>query len=211
MILITWFIDVILHLDKHLVTIVQDYGTLTYLILFLIIFAETGLVITPFLPGDSLLFAVGALAATGALSIKLLLVLLVLAAILGNTVNYFIGKLVGTFIVRKRLVKKAYLERAHAFFEKYGGKTIIITRFVPILRTVAPFFVGLGAMTFIPFTIYNIVGGVAWVSLFLLGGYYFGNIPFIKEHFSIVIIAIIAVSLVPVVIEYFNSQKNKLA
>ena len=205
-------LDFFLHLDRHLGEIFAKYGTWTYAILFAIIFAETGLVVTPFLPGDSLLFAVGALAALGSLDVKILLVLLSIAAILGDTVNYWIGKWVGprAFNGEIRFLKKEYLDRTHAFFEKHGGKTIILARFVPIIRTFAPFVAGVGAMSYPRFILYNVVGGLVWVNLFVLAGYLFGNLPAVKENFSLVILVIIILSVMPIVFEFFKARKAKL-
>lgn len=205
------FLDFFLHLDVHLQEIIAQYGTLTYIILFLIIFAETGLVITPFLPGDSLLFAAGALAATGAFHVSFLFLLLVVAAFLGDTVNYWIGKFIGPKISKKknRFIKKEHLDKTHVFFDKYGGKTIIIARFIPIIRTFAPFVSGIGEMHYPRFLVYNIVGGVLWVGIFIFGGYFFGNLPFVKNNFSIVIVAIIIFSLFPAVFEVVRQKLKK--
>jgi membrane-associated protein len=209
---INFFVDVFLHLDKHLGEVVQSYGTWTYLILLVIIFCETGLVVTPFLPGDSLLFAAGALAspAVGALDPAWLFVLLSLAAIAGDTVNYWIGAIVGprAFSGNIRFLKKEHLERTHRFYEKYGGKTIIIARFVPIVRTFAPFVAGIGAMNYARFIIYNIAGGVAWVALFVLGGYWFGTTEIVKKNFSLVVVAIILISVMPMVIEFLRARRR---
>ncbi len=205
------FIDIFVHLDHHMNLIIEKYGTGTYLIVFLIIFCETGLVVTPFLPGDSLLFVLGALAAGGPLKIDFLIILLASAAILGNTVNYWIGCLFAPRIFRNeniRFLKKEYLERTHRFFEKYGGKTIIITRFLPIIRTFAPFLAGVGSMTYWKFLIYNILGGVLWVTSFVLGGYYFGNMPAVKKNFSFVVLAIIVISVIPAVIEFVKARRQ---
>lgn len=201
--IISWFVDFVLHLDTHLGALIQTFGLWSYVILFLIIFCETGLVILPFLPGDSLLFAAGALAALGSFNILFLFIVIALAAVLGDTVNYSIGRYLGVKVLKSksRFLKKEYLERTHKFFEKYGNKTIVIARFVPIIRTFAPFLAGVGEMSFWEFLSYNVVGGVAWVALFLFGGYFFGNIAFIKEHFSIVIICIIIISFIPVIVE----------
>jgi membrane-associated protein len=179
----------------------------------LIIFLETGLVITPFLPGDSLLFAAGAFAALGALNVWVLFVLLSVAAILGDTVNYWIGHYIGprAFSGNIRFLKKEYLDRTHAFYEKYGGKTIILARFIPIIRTFAPFVAGIGAMTYSKFIVYNVVGGIAWVGIFLFGGYFFGNLPFVKDNFTIVILAIIGISVLPGVIEYLRERSRSKA
>jgi len=198
-----WFVDVVLHLDAHLVELLQNYGFWVYLILFTIVFAETGLVITPFLPGDSLLFAAGALAAvdtSGTLSAPLLSLTLVIAAVAGNTTNYHIGRWVGpaAFSGRIRFLKVEYLQRTEAFFLKHGSMTIVLSRFVPILRTCAPFVAGIGRMPYGRFQAYNIFGGLAWVLSLTWAGYFFGNIPFVKENFGLVTIGIIVVSLIPV-------------
>lgn len=203
---ITQVIDVILHLNKYLDVIVRDYGTWVYLILFLIIFCETGLVVTPFLPGDSLLFAIGALAAMpdSALDVRLCIVLLLIAAILGDSVNYWIGHWVGPKVFQKkesRFLNPRHLERTHEFYEKYGGKAIIFARFIPIVRTFAPFVAGVGRMTYSRFMFYNVTGGVAWIVGFILAGYFFGNIPVVKKNFSLVILVIIILSVMPAVIE----------
>jgi membrane-associated protein len=206
-------IDVFLHLDKHLSEVISRYGMWTNLILFLIVFAETGLVVTPFLPGDSLLFAAGTFAALGALDVRVLLVLLIVAAIIGDTVNYWVGAWVGprAFSGRVRWLRKDYLDRTHAFYEKHGGKTIIIARFVPIIRTFAPFVAGVGAMSYGKFLLYNVVGGVLWVGLFVLGGFFFGNIPVVKENFTIVILAIIALSVMPIAYEALRARRGEPA
>lgn len=209
--IITWFIEFILHIDKHLLAIVQQYGVLSYAILFMIIFLETGLVLMPFLPGDSLLFAAGTIAAMGALNIYLLLILLVAAAIIGDTVNYWVGHYIGPKVFRRnyRFLNKEYLERTHKFFEKHGGKTIIIARFLPIIRTFAPFLAGVGRMSYLKFLAYNVIGGVVWVALFLFAGFFFGNIPFIKENFTLVILAIIIISLIPACLEFIRHLSSK--
>lgn len=201
--LLGWFIDFILHLDDHLVELLRDYGIWIYLILFLIVFAETGLVVTPFLPGDSLLFAAGALAAvdtSGTLSATVLSVLLIVAAITGNTTNYHVGRWIGpaAFSGRYRFLKVEYLQRTEAFFIKYGALTIVLSRFAPIIRTCAPFVAGIGRMPYGRFQAYNFAGGIAWVLIFIWAGYFFGNIPFVKDNFGLVTIAIIVVSLIPV-------------
>ena len=209
--LITSLIDFILHIDRHLVEIIKDYGTWTYLVLFMIIFSETGFVVTPFLPGDSLLFVIGALGATGALNFKLVLLLLIIAAVAGNTLNYFIGKMIGHKILvmkNSRIIKKEYLYKTQAFYKKHGGKAIILSRFLPIIRTFAPFVAGLGRMRFIEFFIYNCVGGVLWVLLFMFAGYFFGNIPAVKHNFTLVIFAIIFISMLPTVIPYIKSKRR---
>ncbi len=212
---IKYLFDVFLHLDQHLAKVLCDYGTWTYLILFGIIFCETGLVVTPFLPGDSLLFGAGALAANeqleNALNPHLLFLLLSVAGILGDTVNYWIGAYVGprAFSGEIRFLKKAYLDRTHRFYEKYGGKTIILARFVPIIRTFAPFVAGIGAMSYGRFIVYNVVGGIAWVGLFVYGGYFFGTREFVKRNFSLVIVAIIVISVMPMVVEFIRSRQHR--
>jgi membrane-associated protein len=203
--------DLFLHLDKHLNEIILNYGAFTYLILFLIIFCETGLVITPFLPGDSLLFAAGTFAARGSLDVSLLFFILCAAAVLGDSVNYMLGKYIGPKVFegeKIKFLKKEHLDRTHAFYEKHGGVTIIIARFIPIIRTFAPFVAGIGSMTYFKFISYNIIGGIAWVALFVFGGYFFGNLPFVKNNFSIVIIAIIIISVMPGVIEFLRHRKK---
>jgi membrane-associated protein len=202
-------VELILHLDKHLNVIIQTYGTWTYLLLFIIIFCETGLVVTPILPGDSLLFAAGTFAALGSLEVAWLFVLLSAAAIGGDTVNYWIGHYVGPKVFRKenvRFLNREYLDRTHHFYEKHGGKTIILARFIPIIRTFAPFVAGIGRMTYWRFIAYNVIGGLAWIAIFTFGGYYFGNIPFVKRNFTIVILVIILISLVPLMIEFVNHR-----
>ncbi len=208
---IKYLVDLFLHLDKYLSVIINQYGTLTYAILFMVIFAETGFVFTPFLPGDSLLFAAGTFAAIGSFNVHLLFLLLSLAAFAGDTMNYWIGHYLGMKLFEKenRFLNKKYLERTHKFYEKHGGKTIIIARFVPIVRTFAPFVAGIGSMTYIKFISYNIIGGVLWCALFVYGGYYFGNLPFVKNNFSLVIIAIIIISVLPMAIEYFKHRSSK--
>lgn len=217
--LVRSLIDVFIHLDKHLTEIVGQYQTWTYLILFVIIFCETGLVVTPFLPGDSLLFAAGAIAALSGspLNIVLLAVLLIIAAILGDTVNYWIGQYIGPKAFSGKIpgLKHEYLTRTHAFFEKYGGKTIIIARFIPIVRTFAPFVAGIGSMTYRYFISFNVIGGTIWVLLFLGAGYFFGNLEVVRHNFSLVIMAIIAISVLPAVYEYVRNRletsKGKVA
>jgi membrane-associated protein len=201
-------VDIFLHLDRHLGEFVQAHGSSTYGFLFAIVFLETGFVVTPFLPGDSLLFACGALAATGALDPMALFTLLSAAAILGDTVNYSIGKAIGpaAFSGKIRFLKHEHLMRTHAFYERHGGKTIFFARFIPIIRTFAPFVAGIGTMSYPRFLAYNVVGGVAWVGGCLGGGYAFGNIPVVKNNFSLVIIAIVGVSMLPLVIEYFRKK-----
>ena len=205
------FLDVILHLNQHLDTLVQNYGPWVYGILFLIVFCETGLVVTPFLPGDSLLFAVGAIAARGSLDVYLIAVLLVVAAILGDTVNYWIGKLVGQKLIERypNLFRPEHLRRTHDFFERYGGKTIIIARFVPIVRTFAPFVAGVGKMTYARFMAFNVGGGLLWILLLLPAGYFFGNFPIVKKNFTLVIFGIILLSILPGIIEFVR-ERNRL-
>jgi membrane-associated protein len=211
--LIKTLIDFILHIDDHLVEIVSNYKTWTYLILFLIIFAETGLVVTPFLPGDSLLFATGAIVAKeeSNLNIVVMAILLIIAAILGDLVNYHVGKYIGpkAFSGKIRFLKKEYLERTQAFYNKHGGKTIIYARFIPIIRTFAPFVAGIGTMTYLRFATYNVVGGIVWVVSFLLLGFFFGGLPIIKDNFTYVIFAIIIVSILPPIIEVLRSRNKK--
>jgi len=208
--LVKFLFEFIIHIDVHLSEIIRSYGVWTYLILFLIIFCETGLVVTPFLPGDSLLFAAGTFAARGDLNVMWLCILLSIAAVLGDTVNYWIGSFVGPKIFHKehvRFLNKEYLDRTHQFFEKYGGKTIIIARFVPIIRTFAPFVAGIGSMTYWHFISYNVVGGIVWITAFVFAGYYFGNIPMVKSNFTMVIFAIIIISILPGVIEFVRQCK----
>lgn len=209
-----WIIDHFLHLDKYLNEIIQNYGVWTYLLLFIVIFCETGLVVTPFLPGDSLIFAAGAFAAAGSLNVFVVLAVVIAAAILGDTVNYWIGHFLGERVFHKenaRVLKREYLDRTHEFYEKHGGSTIILARFVPIVRTVAPFVAGVGAMTYRNFLLYNVVGAVIWVTLFTLLGYFFNNIPFVKNNFSIVIIAIILISVLPFLITYLRNRRQNRA
>jgi membrane-associated protein len=197
--------DLFVHLDQHLAAVLQEYGAWAYLILFVIIFSETGFVVTPFLPGDSLLFVAGALAAAGGMDVHLLALLLLVAAVLGNTVNYSVGRFIGPRVFHwegSRLFNRKALDRAHAFYERHGGKTIVITRFVPILRTFAPFVAGIARMTYLHFLAYNLVGALAWVLSLLYAGYWFGNVPLVKQNLSVVILGVIALSLMPLVFEY---------
>lgn len=211
-------IDIFLHLDKHLGALTNQNLVLTYILLFAVIFAETGLVVTPFLPGDSLIFAVGALVASARmLGFPLTLLLLIVAAILGDTANYHIGKLLNTRVEtggKILMVKPEHIAKTHKFFEKYGPLTIIIARFVPIVRTFAPFVAGVGSMRYGKFILYNIAGGITWVTLFLSAGFFFGNLPFVEKNFSLVVLAIIAVSILPAVysvgLEMIAARKNKL-
>lgn len=210
--LIGKLIDFIFHLDRHIGNLIQNFGFWTYFILFFVIFLETGFVVTPFLPGDSLLFAAGAFAAIGALNPFALFFILSAAAILGDTVNYWIGHFVGPKVFHKeksRFFRREYLDRTHEFYEKYGAETIIIARFVPIIRTFAPFVAGIGRMSYGRFLSYNIIGGIVWVGLFVFGGYFFGNVPFIKRNFSLVIIAIILISLMPVAHELWRQKRKR--
>jgi membrane-associated protein len=205
-------VDMLLHMDEYMKQIIQQYGSLTYAILFVVIFIETGIVILPFLPGDSLLFAAGTFAAFGNLNPWLLFGLLATAAVLGDTVNYSIGHKLGERAYNSRFVKKEYLDRTHAFFQKHGGKTIFLARFVPIVRTFAPFVAGMGEMSYKYFITYNFVGGITWVGLFLSLGYFFGTMEFVQKNFETVIIAIVFISVLPAVFEWWKDkqeQKNK--
>lgn len=206
--LLSFLVDFILHIDVHLDELIQNYGALTYLILFLIVFCETGLVVTPFLPGDSLLFAAGAFAGRGSLDLVSIAALIFIAAVLGDAVNYHVGAYLG--IDRDRtLIKRAYLERTQAFYEKYGGKAIIFARFVPIVRTFAPFLAGVGAMKYKQFFTYNVIGALLWVALFVGGGYMFGEIPAVKKNFTLVIMAIIVLSIIPPIIEVIKARRKR--
>jgi membrane-associated protein len=212
--LISQLLDYFLHLDAHLNEVARVLGPWLYALLFAIVFCETGLVVTPFLPGDSLLFAVGALAASpgSALSMPLLALLLIVAAVVGDAVNYAIGKRVGPRIFyseSSRWLNKEHLVRAQRFYERYGAKTIVLARFVPIVRTFAPFVAGIGRMSYRRFAVYNVTGGVAWVLIFLLAGYFFGNLPVVQEQFHYVVVAIIAISLVPVAIEWLRARRER--
>ena len=208
-------VDLFLHLDTHLVAIAETYGAWIYAILFLIVFAETGLVVTPFLPGDSLLFATGTLVAAGALNPLLVAGLLIGAAILGDAVNYAAGRYIGPRVFRApagthwsdRLLNREHLDRAHAFFERYGGKAVVLGRFVPIVRTFVPFVAGAGSMTYATFAFYNVIGAVVWVGLCLAAGYFVGNVPIVKENFSLVTLAIIFVSILPALVEYLRDRQ----
>ena len=206
------FIDLVLHLDKHLDQIVAQFGPWIYVILFLIVFCETGLVVTPFLPGDSLLFTVGAIAARpeAGLSLPLVLLLLTVAAILGDSVNYWVGHYLGPKVFKgeTRFLNRKYLERTHEFYERYGGKTIIIARFVPIVRTFAPFVAGVGHMTYSKFMSYNVLGALLWIFLLTLAGFFFGNLKIVKENFSLVILMIIFLSILPGIIEYIRERSR---
>ncbi len=205
---VPFLVDLFLHLDKHLSAVITQYGTWTYALLFIVIFIETGFVVTPFLPGDSLLFAAGTFASLGSLNIWLLFLLLAAAAVLGDTVNYWIGHFLGDRAYNIRWIKREYLDRTHGFFDKYGRKTIFLARFVPIVRTFAPFVAGIGQMSYPAFISYNIFGGITWVALFTFAGYFFGNIPFIRDHFSLVVIAIVLISILPMVYEAIKAQRE---
>ena len=211
--LVSALLDVVLHLDRHLSDVIQHYGVWTYLILFLIVFAETGLVVTPILPGDSLLFAAGTFAALGSLDPVLLTVLLIVAAVIGDGVNYWIGHWIGpkAFSGKVPWLRQDYLKRTEAFYGKHGGKTIILARFVPIVRTFAPFVAGVGRMTYGRFLAYNVVGAVAWVTLCVTAGYFFGNLPFVRDNFSLVVLGIIGVSLIPLVVEWIRHRRAPAA
>lgn len=207
----SYLIDLFLHLDAHISEITNEYGLLTYLLLFAIIFCETGLVITPFLPGDSLIFATGALAASGSFNLFTLLVVLCLAAVAGDTVNYHTGQFLGNRVISNeniRFIKKEQLDRTHLFFEKYGVKAIILARFIPVIRTFAPFVAGIGTMPYSTFIFYNIIGGVLWVTSFLFGGYFFGNLIIVKDNFSFLIVGVIIASLIPGIIAYLQSKRD---
>lgn len=209
---ISKLIDLFLHLDKHLNDVIGQYGGWTYLILFLIVFCETGLVVTPILPGDSLLFAAGAFAALGSLNVFWLFVLLSIAAVAGDTVNYWLGHWVGPKVFRRenvRFLNRKHLDRTHAFYERYGGKTIIIARFIPIVRTFAPFVAGIGRMTYWTFIAYNVIGGVAWVAICVFAGYYFGNLEIVKKNFSLVVVAIVLISVLPMLVEYIRHRRSE--
>lgn len=209
--LIKFLIDFILHIDRHLIELVQAYGNWVYGILFLIIFCETGLVVMPLLPGDSLLFVAGALAAQGAMQVHGLAVMLMLAAILGDSLNYAIGKRFGHVIAgpNSRWVKQSHIQRTHAFFEKHGGKTIIVARFVPIVRTFAPFVAGIGEMSYYKFITFNVLGGVLWVACFVYAGYWFGNLELVRSNLKLVMLAIIVLSVMPIVFEVLKHRFSR--
>ena len=212
--LLAYFIDIVLHLDKHLAVMVQQYGVWIYAILFAIIFSETGFVVTPFLPGDSLLFVAGALAALGGMDIMILIAVLLAAAALGNTLNYQIGRYLGPKVFQwenSRFFNKAALMKTHLFYETHGGKTLVISRFLPLFRTFAPFVAGIGAMTWARFTFFNLIGAFAWVVSLTLAGYFFGNLPWVQKNLSAVILGIIAISLIPVVIGWWQHRKEAKA
>ena len=209
--LLNQLLNIFLHLDKNLALVISQYGNLTYGLLFLIIFMETGFVVTPFLPGDSLLFAAGALSATTSLKIYFVFFLLLLAAVLGDTVNYWAGHYVGPKVFEKdsKLFKRQHLLRAHKFYEKYGGQAIVLARFIPIVRTFAPFVAGIAKMSYSHFLAYNLLGGTLWVSLFVWGGYFFGNLPFVKANFHYVVVVIVLLSISPIVFEWAKAKTAK--
>ena len=210
--IIKYLVDLFLHIDKNLAMVIGQFGGWSYALLFGVIFCETGLVVLPFLPGDSLLFAAGALSASlGAFNIWLLWALMVVAAFVGDTVNYWIGHYIGpkAFEMNSKLLKKEYLDKAQAFYDKYGGKAIVLARFVPIVRTFAPFVAGVGKMNYGKFISYNFFGGLAWVTIFTMGGYFFGNIPIVKENFHYMVVGIILISVVPIVIEVIKARREK--
>ena len=209
---LTGVFDLLVHVDKHLLAVAQDYGGWIYLLLFLIIFCETGLVVTPFLPGDSLLFVAGTLAGAGAMNAHVLVAVLTVAAVIGNSVNYAAGRWLGTRVFRDQdswLFKKAYLERTHRYFERFGGRTIIITRFVPIVRTYAPFVAGIGAMDYRRFLLFNVIGAVLWVALIVYAGYLFGNVAFVSNNLTLVIFGIIVISMSPAIIEVVRHRLKR--
>ena len=201
---------------RYLLALVSDYGTWVYLLLFLIVFAETGLVVTPFLPGDSLLFAAGAIAAVGRLDVRIVIVVLIAAAVLGDAVNYTVGRIAGGRILRavetnprwRRWLNPAHVARAHDFFERHGGKAVVMARFVPIVRTFVPFVAGVAAMSYPSFTFYNVAGAITWVGLCVGGGYVFGNVPIVKDNFSLVVLGIVAVSILPMLVEYLRHRRR---
>jgi membrane-associated protein len=207
---LTAFVDLVLHLDKHLAVLVQQYGPWIYAILFIIIFSETGFVVTPFLPGDSLLFVAGALAALGGMEIGILFAVLAAAAVLGNMLNYQIGRFFGPKVFQwesSRFFNKAALEKTHAFYEKHGGKTLIVSRFLPLFRTFAPFVAGIGAMSYARFTLFNLIGGISWVGTLTFAGFWFGNLPWIQENLTLVILAIIGISFIPLFIGWLQHRR----
>ncbi|MFP5349578.1 MAG: DedA family protein [Gammaproteobacteria bacterium] len=208
--LLAQFVDILLHLDRYLAQFVADHGIWVYLLLFLIVFAETGLVVTPFLPGDSLLFVAGTLAAAGGMDVVWLCAILAAAAILGDTVNYWVGKWFGARLFRDdaRWLKREYLDRTHKFYERHGGKTIILARFIPIVRTFAPFVAGMGRMSYLKFFAYNVIGGLIWVFSLVLAGFYFGNLPWVKANLTLVIIGIVIASITPGIVEYLCHRRR---
>jgi len=212
--LLTGFIDIVLHLDAHLLALVQEYGMWIYAILFAIIFAETGLVIAPFLPGDSLLFVIGALCGMGSLELQIAMPLLILAAFMGDNTNYWVGRLLGLRLLNhasQKLIKHEHLEKTHAFYDKHGGKTVIFARFLPILRTFAPFVAGIGTMNYRLYVMYSIIGGVSWIGSLTLAGYFFGNIPVIKDNLTLMILVIIFISFIPAILEFIKHRRRQRA
>ncbi|MFH0935015.1 MAG: DedA family protein [Pseudomonadota bacterium] len=210
--LLTGFIDIVLHLDAHLLALVQEYGIWVYAILFAIIFAETGLVVAPFLPGDSLLFVIGALCGMGSLELQVAMPLLILAAFMGDNTNYWVGRLLGLRLLNhasQKLIKHEHLEKTHAFYAKHGGKTVIFARFLPIIRTFAPFVAGIGTMNYRHYVTYSIIGGVSWIGSLILAGFFFGNIPVIKDNLTLMILVIVFVSFIPAILEYLKHLRNK--
>jgi membrane-associated protein len=210
--IVSWIIDMFLHLDQHLAQVIRSYGTFTYALLFAIIFFETGLVVTPVLPGDSLLFAAGTFAALGSLDARVTFMVCAAAAVAGDTVNYWIGHYTGPKVFSRkasRFFNPAHLQRTHEFYERYGGKTVILARFVPIIRTFAPFVAGIGAMSYGKFLSYNVIGGLMWPAICISAGYYFGNIPLVRNNFSLVILAVVFVSVLPGVVEYLRHRAKK--
>jgi membrane-associated protein len=212
--LLTSFIDIVLHLDAHLLALVQEYGVWIYAILFAIIFAETGLVIAPFLPGDSLLFVIGALCGMGSLELQIAMPLLILAAFMGDNTNYWVGRLLGLRLLNhasQKLIKHEHLEKTHAFYAKHGGKTVIFARFLPIIRTFAPFVAGIGTMNYRLYLMYSIIGGVSWIGSLTLAGYFFGNIPFIKNNLTLMVLGIVFVSFIPAILEFIKHRRRQRA
>jgi len=208
--LIAGFLDLVVHLDQHLRALAQNYGNWIYAVLFLIVFLETGLIVTPFLPGDSLLFVAGTIAAGGELHVHALVLLLICAAVIGDSVNYAVGRYIGPRVFRfedSRFFKRAYVDRTHAFFERHGGKTIIIARFVPIIRTYAPFVAGIGRMSYRHFLLFNVTGAILWVVLLTYAGYLFGNLPLVKDNLTLVIVGIIVLSIMPGIIEFWRARR----
>ena len=209
--LLAFFIDLVLNLDTHLLALTQEYGVWVYAILFLIIFSETGLVVAPFLPGDSLLFVAGALCGMGALQLELLVPLLIVASFSGDNTNYWTGRLLGLHLIKRmngKFIKREHLDKAHAFYQKHGGKTIIIARFLPIVRTYAPFVAGVGLMRYRLFVLFSALGSVAWISFFAIGGYFFGNIPVIRDNLTVMVLAIIFISILPAIVELIRQRKK---
>jgi membrane-associated protein len=210
--LLTAFLDIVLHLDAHLLVLVQQYGMWIYAILFAIIFSETGLVVAPFLPGDSLLFVIGALCGMGSLELQVAMPLLILAAFMGDNTNYWVGRLLGLRLLNhpnQRWIKHEHLEKTHAFYEKHGGKTVIFARFLPIIRTFAPFVAGIGTMNYRLYLMFSILGGVAWIGSLMLAGYFFGNIPVVKDNLTLMIIVIVFVSFIPAILEYIKHRRRQ--